>query len=325
MPSGENEDDVKETWPPPSMSTRNPPPSGWLRNTFCVPGASRSRVLIALLPFVILLTPLPAQASSPGFITICTYTHSARDDPIVYPGRPGASHLHDFFANPSTEARSTYASMTAATSTCGTEEDTAGYWTPALYKNGSKIAPCTGRRNDGAALRCTFYYREDNISSTYKAAHPVEVFPANFRMVTGNGHAASESKNPNLGKELYYGCSDNSTGKLKAPPNCSTGTISIHVGFPNCWNGQTTGTNDTPNVAWPSSGVCPPAFPKVLPRVIMRLEYKVGNSSSGIKLSSGPVYTLHGDFWNTWEQSALSALVARCLTSPNDCGNNPNP
>jgi len=285
----------------------------------------RLLLAITLILGVMILPAAPAQAASPGFITICTYTHSLPDDPILFPGQPGASHLHNFYANPSANANSTYATMIAATSTCGTEEDTAGYWTPALYKDGLKIDPCVGLRADGQPLRCTFYYREDNLNSTQKAAHPIEPFPANFKMITGNAAAQSEAENPKLGKELYYGCSDNSTGKLKSPPNCSTATISVHVGFPNCWNGIANGSNDTPNVAWPSSGLCPPAFPRSLPRVIQRLEYRVGTSSSGITLASGPVFTLHGDLWNTWQQAAFETLVARCLTVPTNCGNNPNP
>ena len=38
-----------------------------------------------------------ASAGSPGWITECPYSHSAPDDPIRFPGQPGASHLHDFF------------------------------------------------------------------------------------------------------------------------------------------------------------------------------------------------------------------------------------
>jgi len=107
------------------------------------------------------------------------------------------------------------------------------------------------------------------------------------------------------------------------PQSCASGAISLHVGFPNCWNGKVTGTNDTPNVGYPSSGACPSTHPRVLPRVIFRTEYPVGTTTGKITLSSGPSYTVHADFWNTWEQSALDRLVARCLRANTDCGNNP--
>src|SRR5215210_4308885 len=41
----------------------------------------------------------------------CLPGHIARDDPIVYPGQPGKSHLHQFFGNTDTDANSTYQSL----------------------------------------------------------------------------------------------------------------------------------------------------------------------------------------------------------------------
>jgi hypothetical protein len=38
-------------------------------------------------------------------------------------------------------------------------------------------------------------------------------------------------------------------------------------------------------------------------------------------LSSGPYYTMHADFWNTWQQDALDALVDRCVRGREACGN----
>ena len=29
----------------------------------------------------------------------CGYSHPLTDDPIVFPGQPGASHFHDFFGD----------------------------------------------------------------------------------------------------------------------------------------------------------------------------------------------------------------------------------
>jgi hypothetical protein len=282
----------------------------------------RARCRVLLVPAVmvgtLLATPATSHASSPGWVVVCRLAKSLADDPIVYPGKPGASHLHDFLGNASVNAGSTYRSMRLGGTTCAVG-DTSGYWVPALYKNGLKVDP-RGFRRDGRPTRNTFYYRADNVSSAYKASHPVQPFPADFRMIAGNGHATNAADQPKLGKEIYWGCSDNSTGKLKSPPNCSTGTISLHVGFPNCWNGVKDPQNDTPNVVYPSSYVCPPTHPRVLPRVIFRLEYPVGATSAGITLSSGPSYTIHADFWNTWDQAKLRSLVSTCLNANKDCG-----
>ena len=212
--------------------------------------------------------------------------------------------------------------MLAAGTSCGTAADKAGYWVPALYEDGRYVSPI-GFRADGKPTRSVFYYRVSNISSSYLASHPVESFPPDFRLIAGNSKAQSISEQPKLGKEIYWGCSDNSTGRLVLPQSCASGAISLHVGFPNCWNGKVTGTNDTPNAVYPSSGACPSTHPRVLPRVIFRMEYPVGTTTGKITLSSGASYTVHADFWNTWEQSALDRLVTRCLRANTDCGNNP--
>jgi hypothetical protein len=253
-----------------------------------------------------------------GWLVKCPLSHSLADDPVVFPGQPGISHLHDFQGNTSTDAFSNYRSMTqsSATTTCPAESgDTAGYWVMALFKNGVKIDPSSPRDPSHGAQ---FYYRADNV----KAGTVIQTFPPNFRMIAGDGHASSEAHNPHLGREIYYGCSDNSeSGKPKAPVDCATGIISLHVGFPNCWDGVSLDSPDhRSHVVYPSSGVCPADHPVALPRLIMRTEYPVGTDSSGITLSSGPYYTAHADFWNTWDQQKLDDLVARCLNSGTECG-----
>ncbi|MGH1494118.1 MAG: hypothetical protein ACRBK7_32785, partial [Acidimicrobiales bacterium] len=41
------------------------------------------------------------------FRAACQYSHFAYDDPIIYPGQVGRSHLHMFFGNTKTNAHST--------------------------------------------------------------------------------------------------------------------------------------------------------------------------------------------------------------------------
>lgn len=276
---------------------------------------------VALLVAVASLLPTSAAVASGGaggWITICPYDHSLADDPILFPGQPGASHLHDFLANRSTNASSSYTSMTTSTTTCGTVADTAGYWTPALYKAGTKIPP-KGFYASGGATRNTFYYRTDSVNASYH----VTAFPANFQMIAGNAKALSEADSPELGKEIYWGCSNNTPDvKSKTPIDCPTGAITLHVGFPVCWDGVVV-PNETAHMRYPSSYACPSGFTTVLPRVIFRLEYPVGTTSSSITLASGAYFTAHADFWNTWNQAGLQRLTDRCLNAHVDCGNNP--
>jgi Domain of unknown function (DUF1996) len=268
--------------------------------------------------------PAAAHAGSPGWITECPYSHSATDDPVKFPGQPGASHLHDFFGNRTTNARSTYSSMLAGTTTCGTKADTAGYWAPALYRNGVKINPAGsfGGRN----TREKFYYRDNHYDSSVK----VEPFPPNFKMIQGYHDAKSvadaNAHGAGWGKLMWWGCSDNSVGgKPTMPANCKVGIITMHVTFPSCWDGVMVSGDEVAagHVKFPDNGQCPAGFKHALPMLIERLEYPVGTSSSGITLASGPPFSMHADFWSTWEQSTLSSLVTRCMNGNVNCGTDP--
>lgn len=279
----------------------------------------RSLILTAML----LAVPTVAAAGD-GWLTKCPYSHSNHDDPIKYPGQQGASHLHDFFGARTTNYQSTYSTMMASPTTCGTAADKSAYWTPALYKNGVKINP-TGSYN-GRSVREQFYYRDNNYASGTK----VEPFPPNFRMIQGYAMATSLSDanahGAKWGSEMYWGCSDNKPdGKFTAPVNCATGIITLHIGFPTCWDGVMVDGDAIAagHVKFSSGGKCPAGFNRQLPRLMQRQEYPVGTSSAGISFASGAPYTVHADFWNTWEMPTLSGLVTRCLNGDQDCGTDP--
>jgi hypothetical protein len=296
-----------------------------------MPRRRNSLLLVAVAALVGAFVVFPAGPASAGigWITICPQDHDASEDPIVYPGQRGVSHLHQFQGAKDTNAFSTYASMRAGGTSCQQPADSAGYWIPAVYEDGVRV-PLVGRDTSGDPIRQVFYYRAENVSSSYRQVHPVEPFPPGFKMIAGVSSATTTAQNPELGSEIYWGCSDNSTGKLKLPQSCATGAISLHVGFPNCWDGQMQDTNNAPaHLRYPSSGVCPTTHPRVLPRVIFRYELLVGTTTGKITLAmpggmtDGTVNAIHGDFWNTWDQAALAHLVTNCMGTNKDCGNNP--
>jgi len=281
-----------------------------------------TRTLLAVV--LITLFPALAMADSPGWITNCPYSHSAANDPIKFPGQPGASHLHDFFGNRSVDAGSTYNSMLAGATTCGSNADRAGYWAPALYRKGVKVNPA-GSFN-GRNVREKFYYRDEHLDPGTK----VQAFPAGFKMIQGYGAATSladaNAHGAGWGSRTWWGCTDNSVGgKPTSPPNCKAGIITLHVTFPNCWDGVMVDGDEVAagHVKFPSNGKCPSSHPKALPLLIERLEYPVGTSGGDITLSSGPPYTAHVDFWNVWQQPRLEALTATCLNADKNCGTNP--
>ena len=99
------------------------------------------------------------------------------------------------------------------------------------------------------------------------------------------------------------------------------GIIAV-IDFPSCWNGSGLSPAD---VTYPVGGACPAGFGHVIPKLSERVHFGVMNplaidGSLAFTLSSGPWYSLHADFWNTWQQERLDQLVADCLVANAHCG-----
>ena len=78
----------------------------------------RVLAVASLLPLAAVLLASTAVAGSDGpvsraqlrgvnFVSSCAFSHRAADDPIVFFGKPGASHDHSFVGNTGTNASST--------------------------------------------------------------------------------------------------------------------------------------------------------------------------------------------------------------------------
>lgn len=114
---------------------------------------ARRIALLAATTLLAVVAVAPASASAaearlinpPGpihdgiFLSVCRFSHTAPDDPIVHPGHVGMSHQHDFFGNTTTNGDSTYRSLRAGGTTCRIGGDTAAYWVPSLYADGVRV------------------------------------------------------------------------------------------------------------------------------------------------------------------------------------------
>ncbi len=72
------------------------------------------------------------QGAVGQFAVECDFDHFGPDDPIVHPGHPGASHLHQFFGAVGVDAESLAGDLVSGRTTCDQQGDTAAYWAPAL-------------------------------------------------------------------------------------------------------------------------------------------------------------------------------------------------
>lgn len=252
----------------------------------------------------------PPGSEQGVFATFCRYSHQAADDPIVFPGQPGRSHLHTFFGNTTTNASSTYDSLRAGSSTCRTAGDASAYWAPALTQNGVEIQP----------LSMKVYYRTGHHDPS-----SVQPFPPGFRMIAGN-QAATQAQGLRTTFWHCRGLQGPEAGPdvrpSETPPTCpADAPLTLHIRFPECWDGVSV---DSPNhqshMAYGQAGRCPASHPTVLPSLAAIVHYPITGEPGSVTLASGSQFSGHADFFNAWEQPVLARHVSECLNANIHCG-----
>jgi len=238
-----------------------------------------------------------------NFIENCFFSHRAPDDPIVFPGKAGASHDHSFVGNRTTNASSTYASLRAGGTTCQRRADTAAYWVPTLQQGTIAVLPA------GA----TIYYRRGTLSQ-------VQAFPSNLRMIAGDATATSPQGN----RITFWNCGiAGGLGPSSTVPTCPStrgSFLRLHVRFPNCWNGRSLDSADhKSHMAYAMRGACPSTHPIAVPTIALIVRYPT-LGGEGFSLASGGQFSAHADFVNSWKQRALERLVDGCLNALVHCG-----
>lgn len=257
------------------------------------------------------MTPAPVPANVvrvPEFNATCTYSHSKPDDPIVAPGLPGASHMHSFFGNKSTDAFTTTQSLLGNTGTsCAPPKDLSAYWIPTLYERGKAVEP------DGMIV----YYGSRLPDPT--ATVP---FPQGFRMIAGNAklQVATPAGSPNqfwcAGPGGETGRSADGNWPLCAP----TAKLVYQLVFPDCWDGKHLDSPDhKSHVAFTYDGKCSGAYPVAIPSVSFVISYPTSGSADGFSLASGMASSIHGDFFNAWDTAALGQRVKDCIVQSAKC------
>lgn len=248
----------------------------------------------------------------------CSTSHRSNDDPIVYPGVNNATHEHQFFGNTTTNELSTYASMLSSPTTCTTDtEDTAAYWIPTLYS-------ASGQLQSPYRVRAYYYAETTNPAQ-------LQPYPANLRIIAGSAQATA----PQPQGVIEWLCRDHANQSAghdvqsNSPPTClSTQYLSLSIRFPNCLARYSDGTpmldssDHRRHMAYAATNqACPSTHPIRVPRLRLSITYETPGYSGGtftLGGLSGGSRTLswagmHADFWNTWDQGALTEYVNECL------------
>jgi Domain of unknown function (DUF1996)/Carbohydrate binding module (family 6) len=253
--------------------------------------------------------PVPPNAVRvPEFNATCAYSHSRPDDPIIFPGLPGASHMHTFLGNRSTDAYSTTGTLLAnAGTTCRPAPDLSAYWIPTLYENGRAIEP----------KDVVVYY-----GSRLTDPSPTVPFPQGFRMIAGD--ARRQAPTPAGSVNAFYcagpggeiGRSADGNWPVCAP----TATLMFHLVFQDCWDGEHL---DSPthqgHVSYSYDGTCRGGFPVAIPNLSFLIAYPASGSAAGFRLASGMASSMHGDAFMAWDNRALAERVKNCVVQRAKC------
>ena len=236
------------------------------------------------------------------FVARCGFSHRANDDPIVHPGRRGASHSHDFFGARSTDHRTTARSLRRSRTTCVPRSDRSAYWVPTVTSGGLPVK----------TFAAHFYY-----VSNHRDRSKLRVFPRGLRVVAGNARA----RGPEPDKVAEWSCRGGASESFQRIPECPKGTrLELLLRFPDCWNGRDADSRDHKrHMAYSSAGACPATHPVTVPELRFVVAYAT-RGGPGVKIASGAGHTAHGDFFDGWSTAALRRRIENCLKPKLKCG-----
>ncbi|MEE1839571.1 DUF1996 domain-containing protein [Streptomyces sp. NPDC088175] len=259
----------------------------------------------------------PSTANPPHryfheFQAHCSATHTAPDDPIVFPGQPGKSHDHTFMGNTSTNANSVTDSLYGGDTACLAPADASAYWMPSMFNGDQKVLPIGPQ---------TIYYKSG--VTDYTSVRP---FPRGLRFVVGNPMQSAEEFRAHPGWVEGWECGDDFKN-VDFPKQCPAGTqVNIRMQAPSCWDGLYLDSPDhQSHMAYPvvkagtNDNVCPTDHPVALPMIEFKMAFPVDGDMSNVRLASGRGYSFHYDFFNAWEERTLKAMVDHCIVGGLQC------
>jgi hypothetical protein len=278
--------------------------------------------------------PVPASAAPDtlgAFRFICLPGQVLADDPIMYPGQPGKSHLHQFYGNTGANAYSTYDSLrTSGDSTCMDPLNRSAYWIPALIGRDGTV-----RKPDYVQV----YYKRYPASSWQCTSGKVGIAcvaqPNGFRWIEGRNMMNLSA--PKTGNVRFF-CDNNSgdhDNLTDAAVSCPVGNhVFVDIAGPDCWDGKNLDSPDhRSHVAYMVDShmgypMCPTTHPYLIPQFNLGTSYTVraGDDWTQYRYSSDAMTptekagaTFHADLFDGWKKETKARWTDGCLNRLLNC------
>lgn len=278
-------------------------------------------VLASTIGVVVVVEPA-AAAANPSFKVTCYPRGMAQNDPIVFPGQAGKSHMHSFFGAKGVDQNTTVDSLLRQSSSqCGAGFDTvdlSAYWIPTLYKDDQPV------HDESGAHQLAVYYQR---AGGPTGAPVAQAIPRGLKMIAGDMRATTPQSN------VSYVCAKtDDAGQQRGGGHefltCNPDELFIaKLVFPDCWDGKNLDSADHKShmaFSGGSQATCPAGHPVKLPQITFEAWYHGVNGPAGsFRWASGGAYTFHGDVIAAWDTRAAANLVNQCINVAFDC--NPLP
>jgi hypothetical protein len=286
----------------------------------------------------------PSMAGDPlgAFRFDCGAGPLKYDDPIVFPGQPGKSHLHQFYGNISVDGNSTFESLrTKGDGTCGGTNkgqtlNRSAYWVPAMFDGkGNVVHP------DGIGV----YYKrvpEGSPNCDPKSAKFQGIcvtLPNGLRFVVGSNfkggwkQAHTPAQTPYVGAFRFNCLTANGNGlagvsgqyfTIADVPKCPVGMqFAMALQFPPCWDGIHLDTADHgSHMDYMVNGKCDAKHPYLIPTFLLSMAYNIkeGDDTTLWSLSSDAIdttkprgWSIHADWFGAWDPTALDRWYPHCI------------
>ena len=266
-----------------------------------------------------------------AFREACEYAGMNQDDALVFPGKPGASHLHTYFGVIADAFTTSKGILNAEWSSCaGGLLNRSAYWMPAMIdtKDGTPLKPSSNN----------VYYKGSYLFPTFNRFAPV---PSGLHLISGD--ATNTDPKKGRGRFACIGPQGQNPGWRRtiadayAAGTCVAGADFIaEIDFPICWDGVNLDSPDhqshvvgaAQGTKGPGNSNCPSSHPVVLPTISYNIHYPVRDSNEVARwyLASdrhpAPAgSSAHADYFFGWKREIVDTFTKHCLNEQRDCHN----